>query len=51
MAQVIPEVATGKEWERCGRLEEGTSLSLFPPITVEARDRPGDHLVVLPFRF
>lgn len=36
---MTPEVMTGKEWERCGRLEEETSLSLFPPITVEVIDR------------
>lgn len=40
MAKMTPEVATGKEWERCGRLEGETSLSLFPPITVEAIERP-----------
>lgn len=39
MAKMTPEVVTGKEWEMCVRLEEETSLSLFPPITVEAIDR------------
>lgn len=42
MAEVVPKVVPGREAGGWSDLEEGASLGLFPPNTVEARDRCGE---------